>query len=179
MKNILKYLDSFYKGRTVFPLNPRDIPTDCYLVYVFAIRNEVVVIGHGKKNRAKVIFDSLEYSTPAHIKALKIRLYNLYSKSGAKRTRALIRCESKQEACQIEKKLQSEFGGNSLQIPSEIAEKLEGDKRLNRFPLAYIKLALCSYYDGLSDLKRWKKRGLIDEKTWNLITKILKLTSMK
>jgi hypothetical protein len=149
------------------------------MVYILAISNEVVVIGHGKENRAKVIFDSLEYSTPAHIKALKVRLYNLYSKCGVKRTRALIRCESKQEACQIEKKLQSEFGGNSLQIPSEIAENLESDKRLTRLPLAYIKLALCSYYDGLSDLKRWKKRGLIDEQTWNLITEILKLTSMK
>jgi hypothetical protein len=179
MKKILKHLDSFYKGRTLFPLIPSEIPADCYMVYILAISNEVVVIGHGKKNRAKVIFDSLEYSTPTHVKALKVRLYNLYSKFGTKRTKALIVCESKQEAYQIEKRLQSEFHGNSLQIASEIAAKLESDERLIHSSLAFIKLALCSYYDGLSDLKRWKKRGLIDEKSWNLITKILKLNSMK
>ena len=37
-----------------------------------------IVVGHGQKDRAKIIFDDLDNYTSGHIKAIFLRLYHKY-----------------------------------------------------------------------------------------------------
>ena len=56
-----------------------DIPKETYMVYILIANGEAIVVGHGRRNRAKVICDNIDVITNGHIKALKVRLYHLYS----------------------------------------------------------------------------------------------------
>ena len=72
-----------------------DILPGVYCVYILTIGNNPVVVGHGKKNRARVIFDNRDTITPGHIKAIIVRLYTLFGSGDANSKRYLIECESK------------------------------------------------------------------------------------
>jgi uncharacterized membrane protein len=42
-----------------------------------------------------------------------------------------------------------------------------------------LRIALCSSFDGISDLKKWRREGIIDDQTWEIVADKLKLKSCK
>ena len=150
-----------------------DIPKGKYMVYVLMANKVPIIVGHGKFNRAKVICDSKNGITNGHIKAIKVRLYHLYG--DYKFRRYIIPCTSKLEAYEIEKELHSEIGGNETRIPEEIKkrllERVEGDEKATLL----LEIAIQSSFDGLYDLRRWRRKGIIGNETWKLISKALEI----
>jgi hypothetical protein len=153
------------------PQNRKDIPLNVYMVYILTYNNKPIVLGHGKKNRANVICDDKNTITSNHIKALFVRIYNLYGDGNFERF--IIKCKNKEEANELEKTLQNELGGNSREIPEEMNNKLFNGLNTNSKEYLLINQAICSSYDGLSDLKNWKKKNLIDMETWDIVSKKL------
>jgi len=152
-----------------------DIPPEAYCVYILTIDEQAVVVGHGRKNRARVIFDDRDTITPNHIKAMIVRLYTLYGPASAVKGRFLIKCESKAEANELEKQIQRAHGGNTLNVPDFISDEL-----LNGLPESspirmVLRMALCSSFDGINDLKRWRREGILGDELWNPIVERLQL----
>lgn len=116
-------LDSVIRKRLEYPKSVGELPADLYLVYILTFNQDPIVVGHGKKNRAKVIFDSKKTITP-HIKALIVRLHILFGDANAVFERCIIRCKSKEEAKQIETQVHDTCGGNKLALPETIEAKL-------------------------------------------------------
>jgi hypothetical protein len=98
MFNILQQL---YPNRIIIPERLDDIPEGSYMVYILSFNGNAIVLGHGKKNRSKVIFDSLSQITSSHLKALFVRLHVLYGNGVFERF--IIICSDKNEAKSIEK----------------------------------------------------------------------------
>ena len=73
------------------------------MVYILVFNNNPIVLGHGQRNRSKVIFDNENQITSSHLKALFVRLYNLYG--NGEFNRYIISCQNKDEAKKIEVKL--------------------------------------------------------------------------
>ena len=71
---IAETLEQHYPGRVLSPKSLAEIPAKDYLVYVLEHNGRAIVVGHGKKNRARVILDSEEAITPSHLKAIFVRL---------------------------------------------------------------------------------------------------------
>lgn len=161
MKNLL---NKKYPGRIVCPSSSSKIPQNQYVAYIFVCNNQAVVVGHGKRNRAKVIFDSINPKavTKAHIKALFVRLYHLYEASPVFE-RYIIPCSSKQEAQKIENELHSIIGGNSRTVPHDIEGKLFSGLHPSDRVFLLIKIMFLSSYSGIYDLENWYKRGLISD----------------
>src|SRR5436305_1294680 len=109
----------FPKRRVECPTSASEIRLDngVYVAYVLAIDGYAIVVGHGRRNRAKVIFDSLEKITSGHIKAIIVRLHALFPAKDAKFERFTIYCTDKMEAKKVEAQLHREIGGNSLDLP--------------------------------------------------------------
>lgn len=55
-----------------------DLNVTEYMVYILMVDNNAIVIGVGKKNRAKVIFDNETNITKYHIKSIVVKLYQKY-----------------------------------------------------------------------------------------------------
>ena len=138
-----------------------------YMVYILMVDNNAIVIGVGKKNRAKVIFDNETNITKYHIKSIVVKLYQKYYPN-ATYHKIIIPCENRISALEIEKDLHEYFNGNKIIITDEIKLKLDECKMQESSKLI-IKLALLSSYSALSDLHKWKKAKLINEEQWNEI----------
>ena len=151
-----------------------DLGSNEYYVYTLLVNKSPIVLGHGRKNRAKVILDDKNNITNGHIKALFVRLYRLYS-TKAIFSSFIIKCLDKNEAQSIESKLHSKIGGNSRNIPSQIENALFADLDINSKEYLLLKLAIASSYDGISDLRKWRREKLIDDYTWNKIDERLQL----
>ena len=67
---MIEKIESLYPNRVINPTNLSEIPNNIYLVYILFFNGNPVVLGHGKKNRAKVIFDNINQITTSHLKAL-------------------------------------------------------------------------------------------------------------
>jgi hypothetical protein len=148
-----------------------EIPALGYMVYVLTRNGQALVVGHGKKNRAKVIFNDLQYKTPGHIKALLLRAYHLHEPADFRRF--IIACQSKEEAQRIEKELHGKIGGNKLSIPSKVEKQLfEG---LTPMACMVLRIALASRFDGLGDLFRYRDREIIPPSVWNELAERLQL----
>jgi len=150
-----------------------DIPKETYMVYILIANGEAIVVGHGRRNRAKVICDNIDVITNGHIKALKVRLYHLYSE--CQYQKIIIPCDGKKEANELEKELHSAIGGNATSLPVDISESalrvVEGDE----ISQLLLKLAMESSFDGIYDLKRWRRKGVIQDEQWSLISRSLRL----
>lgn len=150
-----------------------EIPKGIYMVYVLMANEEAIIVGHGKYNRARVICDSTNHITNGHIKAIKVRLYHLFG--DYKFSRYIIPCSSKTEANEIEKELHLEIGGNDASISSQIQksllDKVEGDEIVTLL----LKIAMQSSFDGLYDLRRWRRKGIIADDKWEIISEVLEL----
>jgi len=170
---LYEVLEQLYPGRILRPLQLNELRQDIYYVYILLHDNNPIVLGHGKRNRARVIFDNIEQITSGHIKALFVRLYVLYSDNAFEKM--VIACESKNEASIIEKSLQKRFGGNNRNIPDEIREKLFENLNPQSVPKLLLEIAIRSSFDGLSDIRKWRADNLIDDNTWNEISIRLQL----
>lgn len=167
-------LNNLYPNRISIPNNVDDIEKENYVVYILTYNNTPIVVGHGKRNRARVIFDDLNQITQGHIKSLFVRIYQLY---GTKTfNRFIIACTSKKEAQLIEKKLHIEIGGNSNLIDNQLLENLFSGFDIESKEWLFLKLALLSSFDGLSDLKKWRRNKIISNDIWDIISNRLRLT---
>lgn len=113
---IFATLNQHYPGEIVVPQNVAAIPNNQYFVYILALNDAAIVVGHGRKNRARVIFDGLGQTT-VHFKAILVRLHHLYAPPGSIFMRYLIKCASKVEATQREHARHALIGGNVPKVP--------------------------------------------------------------
>lgn len=158
------YLNQLYPNRVIATDNIEQIPNTGYMVYILIFNGKPIIVGHGKKNRSKVIFDDLNKITTSHLKAFFVRLYNVFGEGNFERY--IIICENKTEANEIEKVLHKEIGGNNRSLPTEIREKLFDGIERNSITYLLLEIALRSSFDGISDLKKWKKDGIIPNNVW-------------
>jgi hypothetical protein len=150
----------------------RDIPRRLPLVYILLYGDKPLVVGEGKYERARVIFDrGPTHVTWHHIKSFLVRLYTLY---GTERfTQYTITCQSKGDAQKVEDALHAEVGGNENKIPAEFMDRL-----CRGLPVELGKLleaASLSAYSGLRDLRVWRDHGIIDACGWVVLCDRLRL----
>lgn len=163
-KNILETL---YPNRITEPAAVQDIPRGVYMVYILTYNDTPIVVGHGKHNRAKVIFDDKNQISSAHIKAIFVRAYRLFGQGEFKQF--LITCHNKNEAKEIEATLHREIGGNSRNLPEDILTSLFKDISTDSTGYMVLRMALSSSFDGLSDLKMWRKDGILNDELWGIV----------
>ena len=168
-------LNQHFPGRVIIPQVLANIPAQGYMVYVLSCDDRAIVVGHGKKNRARIILDSATLITLNHVKAIFVRLHHLFPKKGSKFDRYLITCASKEEAKAVERQLHTLIGGNSRGLPARIRRQLFAGITRHSMPWLFLKLALLSSFDGLADLRGWHRARIIDAKTWRVISKKLQL----
>ena len=165
----LSFLNEKYTGRFEILENVEDIPIHKQMVYILLFNGKAIIVGRGQKNRAKVIFDSLKRSTD-HYKATMVRLYNLYEKD-AEYTRIIIPCEDKKESGLIENDLHKRIGGEGIFLTDKIKSELFSDLDENSIENMLIKMILISSYNGISDLRNWRKCDLLTQEMWDKISK--------
>jgi hypothetical protein len=166
-------LNQLYPGRIISPIDLNEISKNNYLVYILTYNDIPIVLGHGKRNRAKVIFDNREQITTSHIKALFVRLYTLFGNGVFERY--IIDCNSKDEAKIIENLLHKEIGGNNRIIPTEIRQKLFDGIDQNSVTYLVLEIALRSSFDGLSDIRKWRADNILSNEVWCQISEKLEL----
>jgi len=128
--------------------------------------NRALVAGEGQETRARVITDGLEINPPAYIKAIKVRLYRLYGSNDRGFRAFIIKCNSKVEARRIEKEVHVKIGGNNSEIGPEILNQLFDQLEEGSLTSIFLRQALYSSYDGISDLKKWRREGIIADGIW-------------
>lgn len=159
---IIQILNEHFPGDVTAPLNLAAIPRGVYMVYILALNETAIVVGHGRRDRARVIFDGLGQTT-AHFKAFLVRSYHLHAPAGANFQRYLVSCAGKQEASVRERQIHALIGGNNPQIPLELSQALFQGLVVGSVPWVLLKAAQVSGYDGLSDLRKWRNLGIIDD----------------
>lgn len=158
------------------PENMGAMPIDKNMVYILSYDEEAIVVGSGKKKRAKIIFDNISITTTGHIKSILVRVFHLFG-TEEKFKRFIIPCESKEEAKDIERELHNQIGGNTTDFPEEFRDKLFEDIG-DSFTRTILNIALKSTYDGLADLKNWKRNGLVPDVILERIWGKLKLNEV-
>jgi hypothetical protein len=166
-------LQQLYPNRIVSPMTINDIPNNGYMVYILAFNNRPIALGHGQRNRAKIIFDNENQITTSHLKALFVRLYNLYGNGNFERY--IINCQNKDEAKLIERNLHNLIGGNNRHIPNEIRNQLFNGLDPNSVSYLVLEIALRSSFDGLSDIRKWRADGILSDAIWTEISQRLHL----
>ncbi|TWW09347.1 hypothetical protein E3A20_15230 [Planctomyces bekefii] len=166
-------LNQLYPNRIITPQNVNEIQNRTWYVYILTYENRAIVVGQGKRNRAKVIFDNVNIRTDYHYKSLLVRLYRLFGNGVF--NQFLITCNSRDESKIIEKELHREIGGKGTVIENDILEILFQNIERNSSIWAFLKIALLSSYSGLSDLKKWRKGGIINDLEWQIITDKLQI----
>jgi len=161
---IKQQLDSLYPQRVFQPSSEQSIPRDKYMVYILTHCDHPIVVGHGKRNRAKVVFDDKDNVTKGHIKAIFVRAYHLYGEQVFERF--VIICDSKEEAKSIEKNIHANIGGNTRSLTPQIEKNIFKGISPGSVSDMVIRIALNSSFDGLSDLRLWRKRGILTDKVW-------------
>jgi hypothetical protein len=157
-------LHELYQGRVINPTNLDEIPKEQYMVYVLLLNEKTIVLGHGKKNRARIIFDNKQHYTKNHIKALFVRLYHLYDDGEFERF--IIICENKEEAKKIEDRLHKEIGGNNRHVSENIRKELFKGLDSNSLTKLVLEIAILSSFDGIADIKNWYNHHVISEEIW-------------
>ena len=173
MSSIKSILSIHYPGRWREPASIDDLHDKDYMVYILERNDEAIVVGHGRKNRAKVIFDDLHRTTNGHIKAIFVRLYHIYADKHTQFFRYVVTCSSKKDAQKVEAHLHTVIKGNHRKLPSDIEGAIFKGLPANGVEIILLKIALASSFDGLSDLKMWRRKGIIDDYAWKIISKRL------
>ena len=172
---MLQILQQLYPNRIISPDTKNDLSSDKYMVYILIFNNIPIVLGHGKKNRAKIIFDNENQITSSHLKSIFVRLYQLYAEGEFERF--VIFCRDKDEAKEIEKVLHKEIGGNNRNIPENIKNRLFNGLEGSSIVRLILEIALRSSFDGISDLKKWRADGILNDDIWNDISERLRLNN--
>jgi len=171
---IIEKLENLYPNRILKPILLNEISRKKYLVYILTLNNKPIVVGHGKQNRAKIIFDDKNQITSGHLKALFVRIYHLFSEN-AQFHQYLIECESKEEAKSIERNLHNKIGGNKRDLPEETLTQLFEGFEENSIEYMVLQMALYSSFDGISDIKKWRREGILKNGVWENIKAKLEL----
>ena len=171
--SIMAVLEEKYPQRATKLTSQTDIPRGKYMVYILTIEDKPIVVGHGKHNRAKVIFDDKKQITSGHIKALFVRVYRLFGKNNFQRF--IIECNDKAEAKDIEANLHHAIGGNSRELPDDIKNALFKDIPVDSIQYMVLRMALSSSFDGLADLNLWKREGILSDAIWKIVGDRLEL----
>lgn len=166
-------LNDLFPNRVLTPENINQIPQEGYMVYILTFNETPIVLGHGRKNRAKIIFDNDNQITKSHLKAIFVRLYNLFGNGSF--SRYIITCKSKEDAKEVEKYLHNTIGGDNRNVPIEIRNQLFENIQVNSTTYLILEIALRSSFDGLSDIRKWRKDGLINDIVWDEISSKLKI----
>jgi hypothetical protein len=170
---MLERLEQFYPNRIISPETINEIPNNGYMVYILTFNDNPIVLGHGQRNRSKVIFDNENQITSSHLKALFVRLYHLYGVGNF--GRYIINCLNKEEAREIENNLHRQIGGNNRDIPIEIRNQLFYGLEPNSVSYLVLEIALRSSFDGLSDIRKWRVDGILNDQIWIEISRRLRL----
>lgn len=173
MNNILNFINNQYPNRIIIPNSLNEIPQNGYMVYILTYNEKPIVLGHGRKNRARVIFDNVDQITTSHFKTLLVRLHILFGNGNF--AHYIITCNSKDEAKQVENNLHKTIGGNKREVPQEILKKLFDNIHKDSMTYLVLQIALRSSFDGLSDLRKWRNDGLLNDKVWSEISNKLQL----
>jgi hypothetical protein len=175
MSSIKSTLSKLYPDRWLAPASVEDIHHKDYMVYILERDGEAIVVGHGRKNRAKVIFDDLKKTTNGHIKAIFVRLHHLYADKDTQFFRYVITCSNKKDAQEVEANLHAVIKGNHRKLPNNIEEAIFEGLPSDGVAKMLLKIALASSFDGLSDLKTWRRKCILDDCVWQVISKKLQL----
>lgn len=170
---IRETLDKLYPKRILMPEVVKDIPRHALLVYILVFNDKAIVLGHGKSTRARVIFDDKDRITQGHIKAIFVRACQLYGCGAYERY--VIKCTSKKDAAEIEKKLHKEIGGNRRELPADVHRALFSSLEKGGVPDMVLRMALSSSFDGLADIRRWRREGLLDDSVWKSVSDRLRM----
>lgn len=170
---MFEILQQLFPNRVIIPQSINDIPTNTYMVYILTHNGSPIVLGQGKKNRSKVIFDDLNQITSSHLKALFVRLYVLFG--GGIFERYIIICEDRSEAKSIENNLHHTIGGNHRNIPIEIRNQLFNGLDPNSITYLLLEIALRSSFDGLSDIRKWRNDRILSDRIWGELSERLQL----
>ena len=168
---VLETLQLHYPDKEIInPININDIPgNNAYMVYILTYQGSAIVVGHGKRNRARVILDNIDRITSGHIKAILVRLYHLYGEQQFERF--ILPCDNKEESKNIENHLHQLIGGNNTALPDNIKNQIFEGVTINSGAYMVMQIALCSSFDGLSDIRRWRNRQIISNDIWDVISK--------
>lgn len=173
----ISLIKNLYPDRVKEIYSESEILKNNYCVYFLTRDDNCIVLGQGKKNRSRVIFDRDDRTTN-HYKACVVRLHTLYGGVEPESFRRyIIDCgENQVEAKTIEKRLHAEISWKKVEkIPGDIVEKLFKAVPPDPTTNLVLRIALCSYYDMLSDIKKWQAQGIISNDVYNNIALALKL----
>ncbi|MDD2660785.1 MAG: hypothetical protein PHY54_14100 [Methylococcales bacterium] len=165
--------DCEYMNRATTPQSVQAIPRRQYMVYILTFNDNPIVLGHGKYNRARVIFDDKQQITSGHIKALFVRAYRLFGQG--KFQQFIIECVSKDEAKKIEACLHRKIGGNSRDLSDVIKNELFKNIEDGTWANMVLRMALYSPFDGIADINLWRRKGILTDDTWKIISDKLQL----
>ena len=160
-----------YADQLIQVETPDQIPVNNYMVYIFGMNNMAVVVGHGKKNRAKVILDNQDHLTPNHIKSLHVRCCVMHGQGPFEKM--IIPCDGKASARQTELDIQALLGGNVLQLPPQVEEKLFEDIEPGSVTDMVLRMAMASSFSAIADLLKWARLGLLAENVKDVISRKL------
>ncbi|MDP3830122.1 MAG: hypothetical protein Q8Q47_02555, partial [Ignavibacteriaceae bacterium] len=102
--------NTFPNNELIIPQLVDNIPINTSLVYILTYKNVPIIVGEGKKKRARVIFHNKDYYPEAHMKSITARLHIIYGNPEFLR-RYIIVCNSREEAKVIQNKIHRERGG--------------------------------------------------------------------
>lgn len=156
-------LEKAYPGRISEAAAVQEIPSGVFLVYILVCDGKPIVVGHGKRNRGRVIFDDVNQITRGHIKAIFVRAFHLFR--GKTFERYFIECADKFEALSIEKDLHKVIGGNTRDLPYAVEKEIFSGIDCKVTELV-IRIALLSSFDGLSDINLWRRKGVLNDDIW-------------
>jgi hypothetical protein len=148
-----------YADQIIQVETPGQIPVNQYMVYIFAMNGTAVVVGHGQKNRAKVIFDDQNHLTPNHIKSLHVRCCVMYGQGPFEKL--IIPCASKALAMNMERDIQALLGGNILQLPPQVEEHLFEGIEPGSITDTILRMAMASSFSAIADLLKWGRLGIL------------------
>jgi len=161
-------LPTNYADQLIQVETPDQIPVNQYMVYIFGMNGTAVVVGHGQKNRAKVILDNQDCLTPNHIKSLHVRCCVIHGQGPFEKL--IIPCDSKASARQTELEIQALLGGNVLQLPTQVEEKLFEDIEPGSMTDMVLRMAMASSFSAIADLLKWARLGLLNTQVKNVLS---------
>jgi hypothetical protein len=169
-KTMLEILNN-YQEQLIQVAKSDEIPANQYMVYIFGMNGTAVVVGHGQKNRAKVILDNQDHLTPNHIKSLHVRCCVMHGQGPFEKM--IIPCDSKASARQTELEIQALLGGNVLQLPPQVKEKLFEDIEPGSMTDTVLRMAMASSFSAIADLLKWARLGLLTQDVKDVLSRKL------
>lgn len=85
----------------------------------------------------------------------------------------IIPCDSKASARQTELEIQALLGGNVLQLPPQVKEKLFEDIEPGSMTDMVLRMAMASSFSAIADLLKWARLGLLADDVKDVISRKL------